>query len=285
MFSKLMQSFHRKALLYRYSGLPDFIILGAQKAGTTALFDYLNQHPGIFPNKTKEVHFFDRPESRSKGSDWYLRHFPNPRQKESQARKLGYRPIAGEATGAYIFHPNVPKLLDQFCREFDNRPKFIILLRNPISRALSHYAHNHRRSGREHLSFHEAIISEESRIAEDVKKIKEGADFHPTNLLRYSYASRGLYMEQIERWLSYFQPDDFFFLDSNKLLKEPNTAVNQIFAYLNLPAFDIGPVKPKHVGKYKYDISTETHKFLVNKFQDDSSRLFDFLGQKLWSLN
>ncbi len=132
--------------------LPDFLIVGAARCGTSSLYHYLCQHPSIGRAQTKEVHYFDV--NYDKSSLWYRAHFPTIGAKWLHgSREKPF--ITGEATAYYLFHPHVPK------RVFDLMPgvKVIALLRNPIDRAYSHSQRSVRR-GREKISFEEATPRE-----------------------------------------------------------------------------------------------------------------------------
>src|SRR5215213_1565056 len=126
--------------------LPNFIIIGAQRGGTTSLYRYLTEHPSIGAAYRKEVHFFDR--HFDKGMAWYLAHFP--------AR--GEFPIVGEASPFYLFHPAVPGRIHAAVPQ----ARFIALLRNPIDRAYSQY-HMKSRHDLETLSFEDALAQEGER--------------------------------------------------------------------------------------------------------------------------
>src|SRR4051812_46716716 len=136
--------------LAHYRASPDFIIIGVQKGGTSSLFEYLKQHPNIKTSVVKEVHYYDS--DYKKGMKWYRSFFPlNEKNKKI---------IYGEASPYYFFHPLVPE------RIYKDNPniKLILLLRDPVDRAYSHYQME-RRKGREKLkSFEEAILKETERI-------------------------------------------------------------------------------------------------------------------------
>ena len=110
--------------------LPDFIIIGTQRGGTTSLYSYLASHPSVGPASTKEVHFFDN--KYTKGLAWYRAHFPSAIEKyyaeHIQKRKF----ITGESSPYYLFHPHVPK---RVAKDVPHA-KFIVLLRNPVDRAI-----------------------------------------------------------------------------------------------------------------------------------------------------
>ena len=126
--------------------LPDFLIIGTQRGGTTSLYHYLQAHPCIRPASTKEVHFFDT--KFHKGLAWYRGHFPTRIEQSSVNRLHGHSLMTGEATALYLFHPHAPKRVAKALPFV----KLIVLLRNPVDRALSHYYHAIKH-GYETLSF------------------------------------------------------------------------------------------------------------------------------------
>ncbi|RNI13582.1 hypothetical protein EFE41_03125 [Methanohalophilus portucalensis FDF-1] len=159
---------------------PDFIICGAQKAGTTSLLRYLRSHPEIFmPNK--EVHFFDR--NYLKGLEWYKSQFAD----NSVSIK-----VYGEKCPEYMYLENVPE------RIYQNFPniKLIFILRNPLERAYSGYWHEVK-NGRENLPFEKAIKKEEERLKSEEAYCK----------IHCSYIDRGKYIEQLKRFEYYFSKD------------------------------------------------------------------------------
>jgi len=138
--------------------MPDFLIIGAQRCGTTSLFNYLSQHPDIYPSFPKEVHYFSN--YYKKGTAWYRSHFPLTWQKKYRELVQGRKFMTGEATPYYFSHPHAPR------RIFNALPKvrLFLLLRNPVDRAFSHYQYEVK-MGIESLSFEEAIDKEEDRLS------------------------------------------------------------------------------------------------------------------------
>src|SRR5690348_836405 len=137
--------------------LPDFLVIGAQRGGTTSLYQYLQVHPFIEPATTKEVHFFDR--RFHKGLAWYRGHFPTALEKYRAEHLRGGMFLTGEATPSYLFLPYIPKRVVRVLPH----ARFIVLLRNPVERAYSHYRHAVE-LGHEHLAFEEAIKNQAARI-------------------------------------------------------------------------------------------------------------------------
>ncbi len=169
--------------------LPNFICPGAAKAGTTSLYDILQQHPSVFLSPVnKESHFFDYDENYSKGLEWYSQTFFD---------KCNGPSAIGDITPSYMF---LPRAVERLHRDLGTDTRFIFMLRDPVDRAYSQYNFNVRRSY-ESRSFEEALASEK----ESTKK-----DFF--SLIHYSYTARGRYSEQVARFLKLFPRDRLMFI-------------------------------------------------------------------------
>lgn len=268
---------YRLRLLRRRPGDdPDFIVIGAQKSGTTALYEYLVQHPQILPAVTKEVHFFDRGEVRGRGLSHYRSHFWPERHKRRVARDVGEPVLSGEATGTYLFYRPVPRLVAEALPDV----RLIAVLRHPVHRALSHYHHLRRDPEREEpLSFDEAVRAEDERVAEDERKLRSDPLHEAKALKTYSYIRRGLYHEQLRRWLKFFDREQLLVLHSRDLRETPDEALEDVFGFLGVDRVEIPNTGPRHVGSYEQDIDPSTREFLERRFREDASRLFELLGE------
>src|SRR5690242_4033623 len=174
--------------------LPDFLVIGAQRGGTTSLYQYLQVHPFIEPATTKEVHFFDR--RFHKGLAWYRGHFPTALEKYRADRLHNRLFLIGEATPDYLFHPHTPRRVARILPWV----KLIVLLRNPVERAYSHY-HHAVDLGYEHLPFEEAIRREEERLGTEREKMLKNQYYKSCAYMELSYLSRGIYVEQLQAWM------------------------------------------------------------------------------------
>ena len=234
--------------------LPHFVIIGAQRGGTTSLYRYLTEHPDVGPAWRKEVHFFDH--NYAKGMNWYRAHFP--RRDEAQ--------VAGEASPNYLFHPAVP---ERSARALPNA-KFIALLRNPVDRAFSHY-HMMSRRGIEALSFEDAIDQEDQRLS---------ASDDPGSLAwrHYSYLRRGLYEDQIRNWLRVFPRDRLLILKSEDLYQRPEQVCLETQTYLGLSPCSPQRTKAYHLADYP-DMNPATRDRLRAHFAPHNRRLYDLVGR------
>lgn len=241
---------------------PNFIIIGAQKCGTTSLYQYLIQHPQIVPARQKEVHFFDL--NFAKGVDWYRQQF----QPVSEGL------ITGEASPYYMFHP----LVAQRIYELFPQVKLIALLRNPVERAISHYYHEVR-LGFEKLGLQDAIAQESARLKGEAAKMLADANYYSYNHQHYTYLSRGIYVEQLKHWMQFFPKEQFLVLPSEELYNQPNIVLNQVLEFLQLPSFQLTQYEKYNSGEYP-EVNQEIRQQLQTYFQPYNQELAELLGVK-----
>lgn len=249
--------------------LPDCIIIGAMKSGTSSLYNYMSQHPQIFSSLKKEIHFFDgginpRIDSFMKGEMWYRAHFPLSRNMSDDAMTL-------EASPLYIFHPLAPK------RIFNLVPKvkIIAVLRNPTERAISHYFHS-KRDDQEPLSIYEALQEEEERL----KPIIKAEDYKNKDFIYHSYKSRGIYHKQIEEYLKYFPRQQILVLSSEDLFGQPESVLERVFEFLNIDKkFKIKNLKPSNVAINRTKVNTSVYEYLDSYFMAHNQALYELIGE------
>ncbi|ACN15627.1 putative 3-beta-hydroxysteroid sulfotransferase (Phenol sulfotransferase) [Desulforapulum autotrophicum HRM2] len=189
-------------------GIINFYCLGAQKAGTSTLHDLLKNHPDIFLPEIKEAAFYQDEKFYPKGRDWYLERYFSNRSKEK---------IVGSVSPEFLFYPWVPKRIKN---EFGIDIKFIIILRNPLLRAISHYNMSKTRD-LEKRDFFSAL-----------KGNPDMSDFF--SLKHFSYRQRSLYSEQIERYLDLFPKENFLFFTFEEFVKNQQNVVDRITKFLGI---------------------------------------------------
>jgi hypothetical protein len=186
--------------------LPDFLIVGAMRSGTTALATALGQHPELFMTPKKELHYFDV--NIDNGIDWYESQFVD-----------GTGSVVGEATPSYMFDDFAVQRLSSTLPG----AKLIAILRDPVDRAYSHYWHNRQR-GRETLEFEAALEAESSRL-------------HSTDALDrlyFSYFSRGLYHRQLEYLCRFFPRSQLLTLIFEEFREDQATTLRQVWRFLGV---------------------------------------------------
>lgn len=216
--------------------LPDFLVIGTKRGGTTSLWRYLIQHPlvpRLFPAwNTKTSHYFE--ENWGRGEAWYRSHFPTVRQRAALERKHGAPPKVGEAAPLYMFHPLVPGRV----AELMPQARMIVLLRDPVERAFSHWKER-RTEGKEPLDFAAALAAEESRTAGERERLSADPTYVSEAFDWYSYRARGRYLEHLEPWLTTFDRDQLFFVASETLYREPADTYARILDFIGLPAYEL----------------------------------------------
>ena len=231
--------------------IPQFLIIGAQKGGTSSLFYYLKSHPQIKRAIKKEIHYFNI--FFDKGQKWYLAHFPS--------KSSSY--MTGEASPDYIFHPNTPERV----KSLNPKMKIIVLLRNPIERAYSAYQMNKRLNIDPRSSFEDAVYFELNH--KDIDSTQYTYDRH-----NFFYLKRGKYAEQLSHWSKYFPKDQLLIINSHQLFNETIDTVSQVQHFLNIELRKPSSVKPMNVGHYP-PITKELTTSLAEYFKEDLQHLKD----------
>ena len=242
--------------------LPDVVVLGAQRAGTTSLFDWLAPHPQVAPATTKEVHYFDR--FYAHGDRWYRAHFP----------VMGGRRLAIEATPYLLFSPVAP------ARVAADLPsaRFIVLLRDPVQRAVSHYWHSCRIHA-ENEPLERAIALEDERLAGQEEIVLAGGEsFAHRN---FSYKARGHYAEQLARWFAVVDRERFLVVRSEDLFLDA-AAPGRVLAWLGLAPRDVSFPSSNDAPRARPEEASVVED-LRRHFAPYNDTLFDLLGERLWS--
>jgi len=251
---------------------PSFLVIGAQKAGTTSLYAYLTAHPAVLGASIKEVQYFSK--FYAEGEDWYLAYFPLELRGGAKRLRAGVRPAVGEASATYLFHPRAPERV----HAFDPALRLIAVLRDPVDRAYSHY-HMEHRWGREVLPFEQALEREVALRPELERMIAEPG-YESEDALNCSYVARGRYAEQLERWLGLFPREQLLVLTSDELLEDPAGSMATVARFLAIPEWRAPSYPLRGVREYG-TMAPETGERLAETFAADNARLEELLGREL----
>lgn len=239
---------------------PNFLIIGGMRCGTTSLYEYICQHPQILPALKKEVQFWSW--EYAKGIDWYLAHFPPITNRQF---------ITGEATPCIIS----PHVWDRIFEHFP-KIKLIVILRNPIDRALSHYYHLQRSLAWERRAFESAIASEMEVIRAMENPTLADETFYE---IEYGYLLSGLYVCFLEKWMNIFPREQFLILRSEDFYTDPSVQMQKVFDFLNLPDYRLEHYEKYNLGTYT-DMSASLRRKLSDFFQPYNQKLEEYLGMK-----
>lgn len=242
--------------------LPDFIVIGAMKAGTTALWAYLREHPEITGPPWKETSHFDR--YGATGERAYRAHFP---------LRVRAGTLVGEASPGYVFHPVVPQRVHELIPDV----RLIVLLRDPVARAFSHYQHAVG-LGREDLSFDDALAAEPQRLAGVEERMIADPAYFSHEWWDHSYFSRGLYAEQLERWLAVFPREQLLVLTSDELADDTDATYNRVLAHIGARPHSLPKYPRVYENTYRAAPMTEaTRAALRERYAEPDAKL-DALG-------
>jgi hypothetical protein len=249
--------------------LPNFLIIGESKCGTTSLYNDLIEHPCVLPAATKEIQFFTL--RFHLGLDWYRAQFPLEwRMRWSGG---GLQPAqTGEASPYYLCHPLAPHRIKTVLPEV----KAIALLRNPVDRAYSQYQHE-RRFKRETLSFEEAIAREPERLRGERERMARDGRYKSREYRRHSYLDRGIYVDHLRTWFDLFDRRQVLVLRSEDYFAAPGAIIPQVLDFLGLPRWTPSRFAKRNVGRYS-PLDPQTRKELSEYFAPHNARLADCLG-------
>ena len=245
--------------------LPDFLIIGAQRCGTTSLYRYLQAHPQVRPAyPSKGAHYFDKNAGRSLG--WYRAHFPTAEDGV----------LTGEASPYYLFHPLVPGRVARALPDV----RLIAMLRDPVERAYSHYQQEYARGFEDSDSFERALDLEPGRLAGERERMLADPRYDSYSLQHHSYMARGDYIDQIHAWLEHFPAERLLIVHAERFFADPREGVEQAQRFLGLEPAGL-PEYRKHNARSYAAMAAATRERLNERFAEPNRRLYAHLGVAL----
>jgi len=252
--------------------LPDFLIIGAQRSGTSSLYKYMIQHPCIHAALEKEVDFFTT--YFSNDISWYKARFPTNLYRKYFNQFMRGSLLVGEASPYYLSYPHTARRVSQL------RPniKLIAILRNPVDRAYSHYNHVRFLGLEENISFKEALNKEEERIEGELEKLKTDDEYQSYNFRHLGYVARGIYVDQLTAWYKYFEREQIQILNTEEFRANSPQVYSEVLEFLGLSIW-----YPKNFLSYnalKYPPMEPTiRQQLIDFYRPHNQRLYDLLGR------
>jgi hypothetical protein len=220
----------RGQLVGRLHLLPDFIIVGAARSGTSSLHERLSGHPNILPGP-QDTHFFDT-RRYTYGLSWYRVRFPDNRARRRLYAQGLHPVVTGEGSSGYLAHPHVAARIARAVPEV----RLVVLLRDPVDRAIADWAFR-RQAGRESRSFREAVEAELGPRGDDAGlRVPRQRRLDDPLVVR-----RGLYQPQLERWLTHFPRERLLVVQSERWFAEPSTVLDEVFGFLRIPRVALPP--------------------------------------------
>ncbi len=260
----------RGRVLGRTHLLPDFIIIGAARSGTTHLLGQLNAHPNVLEGPA-ETHFFDT-HRYTYGLGWYRLRFPANRVRRD-AYAEGLHPVlTGESSPSYLSHPNVPARVARAIP----RVKLFVLLRDPALRAASHWAWCLRQCG-ETRSFKDAVEAEIGPRG-DAGGLRIPRDRRLNDPL---IVRRGIYQPQLERWRTHFPDDQLMVIQSERWFRDPPGVLEEVCDYLGIPHREELPRVMRNRNKPHDPFDEEVIDHLREFYRPHNEELAEYLDMEL----
>lgn len=260
---------------------PDFLIIGTKRGGTTSLWKAMVEHPDVLPmfpaiRESKSAHYFDL--NYSRGSRWYHSHFATRQQRERHFRHTGVRPITGEASPYYMFHPLAAGRIHADLPSV----RLIVSLRDPVDRIWSHYRERVG-GGTETLTFREALEAEAGRLAGEENRIRgEAPDYNSFHHDFSSYLARGRYEEHLRPYVELFG-DRLLVLRAEDYYSDENAELTKMSQFLGIPPYPDRPVT-RFNEMPRSDMLEEDREWLVEYYRPHVTRLESLLGRPMnWS--
>ena len=248
--------------------LPNFIIIGTVRSGSTSLYYNICEHPSVLEAAYDEIGYFDS--NYHLGQNWYRSMFPTQKMMDKIREDTRYS-ITGEDTPFYFWKQEVAE------RIFSDIPetKIIIILRNPVDRAYSNYKLAVRENN-EKLTFEEAI-------EEEIEFLSKNSFLETVNRFR-SYLTKGMYVNQIKPWLDIFPRNQFHILSTEQMKNKPHETLNQVFKFLSIPNYNIKNPQKRKLADYK-KMNDNTRERLLKYYKPYNQEFFESIKQKFeWNV-
>jgi hypothetical protein len=265
--------------------LPDYLVVGAKRSGTTSMSRYLLEHPHVLPlfpsasrfpmaDDMKGVRYFDN--GFTHPPRWYRSWFPTTNARRRREGEVGAPVVAGEATPYYLFHP----LAATRARSVVPDAKVLVLLRDPVERAYSHWKEQ-RRNGLERLGFDAAVDAEADRLAGEEERIVAEAGYRSFAHEHQSYVAQGEYSRGLRRWFDAFGRERVLVLVSEELYADPQAAFASVCRFFGLPPHELRAPDAWNVARAEQAMSASTRDALACRYAADRPVLEELLGRPL----
>ena len=249
--------------------LPDFLIIGGVRCGTTSLYYNICQHPSVLPAAYDEIGFFD--DNFHLGLNWYRSMFPTKNTMNKVRRQTG-KAVTGEDTPFYIWNRDAMKRIKELLPEI----KLIVILRNPVNRTYSNY-HLGCRDNIENRSFSQAVEDD----IELINKKKEKGETLSNLDFKKTYIGKSLYFEQLEQWFKIFDAKQIHVIFTEDLRDNPENTMKSVYDFLGLDDFSLETYEKQKMFEYD-NMDEEIRERLTTYFKSHNEQLSKLIKSRCW---
>ncbi len=263
---------------------PDFLLLGAKRGGTTSAYFHVLTHPDVLPmfpsstllpkgRQSKGSHYFSSEYDR--GPRWYAAHFPSRLRRALAERVRGSRPVCGEASPYYLFHPRAAERAARAVPQ----ARLLVALRDPVDRTFSAWREQ-TRNGVETLDLEAALAAEPERVAGEQERLEADPDAYSFAHEFQTYAGQSAYAPSLRRWLEHFPREQLHVWASEDYYADPNEVVGGICAFLGLAPRDLPRIAPLNAAP-PAPLPEALRAQLTARFRDDVAEVEELLGRRM----
>ncbi len=248
--------------------LPDFIIIGTVRSGSTSLYYNICEHPSVLSADYDEIGFFDS--NFHLGIEWYRSMFPTKKEMENVKKETGFA-ITGEDTPFYFWKKEAAERI----YDMNQNSKILSIFRNPVDRAYSNYNISVI-AKTENLTFEDAIDEEIDFLSKH--SFRESVD------RRRSYLAKGIYEEQIKIWMEIFSKKQIHLLSTEDMSNNPQNTLQDIFKFLDIPQYEIKKPQKQKANTYE-KMKSQTRDRLLDFYKEHNEKFFKIIEKKFeWDL-
>lgn len=254
--------------------LPDYLIIGAKRGGSTTLARNLVASPGVqglFPAREalKGTYFFDV--NHQRGERWYRSHFPTRDQLGGD--------IVGDASPYYLSHPHAAER----ARALVPDARIVCVLRNPVDRAFSHYRERVKQGIETLPTFEAALEAEPERVDGEVERMSNDPNYVSWNHLNFAYRDQSRYGASLDRWFTHWPREQMLVIKSEEMYADPPSVLARTRDFLGLAHVERVIADDPHQNRLPTAaVAPDTREQLENEFHDDVERLARLLATTPW---
>ena len=253
--------------------LPELVLAGVQRSGTTALFEALYRLPTVErPRRGKGSHYFSY--NYHLGWEWFQAQFPTRRWAEIVEARHGRPLFCFDACPYYLFHPFAVERMAQALPDV----KVMVMLRDPVRRAESHFHHSVSH-GHETLGFEQALAAERERLAREDERMQQDWTYWSHSHEHHSYVLKGMYADQLERLYRHYPHDQVMVVQSEAFYRDPDRILSRVTGWLGLPPVELNKSDDRNSHGYR-PMDPAMRDQLVSVYRDPNERLYQLIGER-----